>query len=43
VGAERIRREFIGGVNHINYNQDNGINAFAGALRRLLIALCFYV
>ena len=29
-GATRFAQEFIGAINHINYNQDNGLNAFAG-------------
>lgn len=28
--AARFSREFIGGINHVNYNQNNNLNAFAG-------------
>lgn len=30
LAAERFSAELIGGINHVNYNQNNSLNAFAG-------------
>lgn len=33
--GERFGREFIAGINHVNYNQNNSLNALAGQLLTL--------
>lgn len=36
--ATRFASEFVGGINHINYNQDNRLNAFAGTSKQYIPA-----